>query len=77
MKNAARVMQLNIQIPQTIFFLMVHDTHHGKHIIYKIYIYIIYIFSKNVMYNNLKTIIQEKRVRKGCFCCVFTLCLYK
>ena len=28
MKNVARVMQLNIQIPQTILFLMVHDTHH-------------------------------------------------
>ena len=45
MKNAARVMQLNIQIPQTILFLMVHDTHHVniiENILYtkKIYIYI-------------------------------------
>ena len=43
MKNAARVMQLNIQIPQTILFLMVHDTHVNiiENIIYKnIYIYI-------------------------------------
>ena len=30
MKNAARVMQLNIQIPQTIIFLMVNDAHHSK-----------------------------------------------
>ena len=51
-ENASRVMQLSIQIPQTILFLMVHDTHHvniyRKHIIYKIYIYI-YI---NIIFNN-------------------------
>ena len=45
MENAARVMQLNIQIPQTILFLMVHDTHHVniiENILYtKIYIYIL------------------------------------
>ena len=44
-ENAARVMQLNIQIPQTILFLMVHDIHHVniiENILYtnKIYIYI-------------------------------------
>ena len=40
MKNAARVMQLNILIPQTIIFLMVHDTHHVnvyKNILYTKY----------------------------------------
>ena len=30
MKNATRVMQLNIQIPQTMLFLMVNDTHDSK-----------------------------------------------
>ena len=46
MKNAARVMQLKIEIPQTILFLMVHDTHHvniRENILYiykNIYIYI-------------------------------------
>ena len=28
MKHAARVMQLSIQIPQTMLFIMVNDTHH-------------------------------------------------
>ena len=40
MKNAARVMQLNILIPQTILFQMVHDTHHVnvyKNILYTKY----------------------------------------
>ena len=38
-------MQLNIQIPQTILFLMVHDTHHVniENILYTKQIYIYYI----------------------------------
>ena len=43
-------MQLNIQIPQTILFLMVHDTHHVniiENILYKKKIYI-YIFKYNI-----------------------------